>query len=211
MIKSFTSTKEKLLIILKKSNESSMKEIMEHFDLSEIAIRRHLRDLIREQLVIEESVKQNIGRPYKVYRLTSKGHEMFPNQYKQLPLEFLNDIEELHGEEAINELLNKRKERENTKFLSKLTSDEFDERIKQLTDIQSKSGYLIELNEVEDGYEIINYNCPIYNVASSYIKVCSNEKETLEKIFPNSEVKSHSKISEGDTCCKWTIYRPKSE
>src|SRR5690625_4717401 len=81
MIKSFTSTKRKLLIVLKKSNESSMKEIMQHFNLSEIAIRRHLHDLIREQLVEEHSVKQEIGRPFKVYRLTTKGHELFPNQY----------------------------------------------------------------------------------------------------------------------------------
>lgn len=211
MLKHFTSTKEKLLITLKKSNESSMKDIMKNFELSEIAIRRHLQDLIREDLVKERSVKQDIGRPYKVYFLTTKGHEIFPNQYKQLPIEILNDLEELHGKDVVHDLLDKRKERELEKFLSQLTACDFDEKIEQLVNLQKQNGYMIELNKTEEGYDIINYNCPIYNVATSYIHICSNERETLERIFPNSKVISHSQISAGDCNCKWTIHRPTSK
>lgn len=208
LVKNFTSTKDKLLVVLKKANESSMKDIMEHFDLSEIAIRRHLRDLIRQELVVEQSVKQDIGRPYKLYRLTSKGHDVFPNQYKQLPLQLLKDIEELHGEDMVEALLDKRKERELKQFSLRLTDENFDNQIQQLVSLQTESGYMIELNEVENGYEIINYNCPLYNVASSYVQVCVNEKEVLEKLFPDSEVTSHDKIVEGDCRCKWVISRP---
>jgi len=203
-----TSTKERLLTILKKESSSSMKGIMEHFDVSEIAIRRHLRDLVRQQLVEERSVKQDIGRPFHVYSLTSKGHETFPNQYKELPVEFLQDLEALQGEAVVKDLLSKRREREEDYYVSKLSSNDFIKRIKELVDLQTEKGYMIELNETEDGFEITNYNCPIFNVASSYVQVCSNEKEMLEKIFPNSKVESHSKIAEGDSHCKWSISKP---
>lgn len=209
MIKNFTSTKEKILVVLKKAHESSMKDIMEFFDLSEIAIRRHLRDLIRQQLVSEQSVKQEIGRPYKVYRLTQKGHDIFPNQYKQLPLQMLQDLEELYGEDLVKKLFDKRKEREIEQFSSQINANNFNERIKQLVNLQTENGQMIELNQVENGYEIINYNCPIYNIASSYVHVCTNEKEVLERVFPNSEIVSHKKIADGDCHCKWTISRPK--
>lgn len=211
MIKNVTSTKEKLLIILKKSHETTIKDIMEHFKVSEIAIRRHLQNLIREGLVKEQSVKQRIGRPYKVYCLTTKGHEVFPNQYKELPVQFLSDLEDLHGEEAVHDLLKKRKMREEKQFLSKIKSNDFDGRMKEMVNLQSEKGYMIDLKKVENGYELINYNCPIYNIATSYIQVCSNEKETLKKVFPNSKVTAHSQISAGDCCCKWTVHRPISE
>lgn len=209
MIKNFTSTKEKILVVLKKAHESSMKDIMEFFDLSEIAIRRHLRDLIRQKLVSEQSVKQEIGRPYKVYRLTQKGHDIFPNQYKQLPLQMLQDIEELYGEDLVKKLFDKRKEREIEQFSSQINANNFNERIKQLVNLQTENGQMIELNQVENGYEIINYNCPIYNIASSYVHVCTNEKEVLERVFPNSEIVSHKKIADGYCHCKWTISKPK--
>lgn len=210
MLKSFTSTKERLLTVLKRANESSMKDIMEHFELSEIAIRRHLQDLIRNRLVEERSIKQEVGRPYKVYRLTDKGRVIFPNKYKELPVELLQDLEELHGEAIVSDLLEKRKQREESRFLARIKSDDFDQRINQLVRFQEENGYMVELNEIKNGYEIVNYNCPIDNIASSYLQLCTHEKELYETIFSDCVVKSHSRIAEGDCKCKWTIFRPEA-
>src|SRR5690625_3084373 len=123
------TTKDKILYILKKDNEISIKELMEYFTISEVAIRRHLNDLIREQFVKEKVVKQSIGRPYHLYSLTSKGHETFPNQYDQLPVELLKDLEDLHGEEVVNDVLKKRIEREEEELIEQLAnSDDFEEK-----------------------------------------------------------------------------------
>lgn len=211
MLKSFTSTKERLLKVLKRANESSMKDIMEHFELSEIAIRRHLQDLIRNRLVEERSVRQEVGRPYKVYRLTDKGRGIFPNQYKQLPVELLQDLEETQGKAAVTSLLEKRKERERERFSSRIKSKDFDKRIHELVQVQKDNGYMVELNKIKNGYEIINYNCPIDNIASSYLQICHHEKEVYSSIFSNCVVKSHSKIAEGDCRCKWTIFKPEAK
>ncbi len=71
------TTKDKILELLKKEVKISMKDLSEHFTISEVALRRHINDLIRQNLVQEEEVKQEIGRPYYVYSLTKEGHNTF--------------------------------------------------------------------------------------------------------------------------------------
>ena len=50
-----TSSKEKILYILKKDSEISIKDLMEYFSISEVAVRRHLNDLIRQGFVRKNS------------------------------------------------------------------------------------------------------------------------------------------------------------
>jgi len=204
------TTKDKILYILKKDNEISIKELMEYFTISEVAIRRHLNDLIREQFVKEKVVKQSIGRPYHLYSLTSKGHETFPNQYDQLPVELLKDLEDLHGEEVVNDVLKKRIEREEEELIEQLAnSDDFEEKIKKMTEFQEEKGYIIDYDRTKDGdYQIKNFNCPIYNVASSFNQICTHEKEMFKNVFPGSEIVSRSCMTKGDKYCYWFISKP---
>ena len=126
------TTKDKILELLKKEVKISMKDLSEHFTISEVALRRHINDLIRQNLVQEEEVKQEIGRPYFVYSLTREGHNTFPNQYDQLPVELLRDLEDLYGKEAIEKLLQRRKEREEKELRSHLEGLSFDEKVEKL-------------------------------------------------------------------------------
>lgn len=206
-------TKQKILNILKKDANSTIKEIMEHFSISEIAVRRHIRDLVQQGFIKENKIKQEIGRPYYTYELTDKGHETFPNQYEQLPVELLQDLEAVQGRQAVKEVLDKRKEREETFYLSEIEQvDHFDDQISTISRLQSEKGYMTEYEKLDNGdYIIKNYNCPILNLASSYGRVCRNEKEVFAKIFPNSKVISEKCMTKGEHYCKWVITRPKSE
>lgn len=206
------STKEQILFVLKRQGESTMKEIMENFTVSEIAVRRHIRDLMSQAFISERIIKQAIGRPFHMYELTSKGHATFPNKNAQLPEELLNDIEETLGSEAVSDVLRKRKEREEQLYETHISADTFDEKIKQIADLQDEEGYMVEYNKLDDGsYQIKNYNCPIYSIAISFKEVCHNEKDVLEKMFPDSRVISESKITDGKKSCCWTISPPKAE
>lgn len=203
------TTKEKILHILKKDNEISIKELMDYFSISEVAIRRHLNDLIRQQFVKERTVKQDIGRPYHLYSLTKKGHHTFPNQYEQLSVELLQDLEMLQGKKAVHEVLLRRKEREEQALQQELPEESFDERVKKLVELQEEKGYMLECEQTDEGdYEIKNFNCPIYSLASSYHIVCTNEKEMYRDVFPKSDVTSHSCMTKGGKYCKWTITNP---
>src|SRR5699024_12383217 len=96
------TTKDKLLLIIKKEGEITIKSLMEHFTISEIAIRRHLRELITKKFIEERSVKQEVGRTFIKYKLTSTGHNTFPNQYNSLPLEMHKVVVNILGRGAYN-------------------------------------------------------------------------------------------------------------
>lgn len=204
------STKDQLLFVMKKEGESTIKNIMIHFTISEIAIRRHLRELIRQGFITEKSVKQKLGRPFHKYKLTSLGHDTFPNQDNSLPLEILKDIESTLGKEAVSKVLKERKSRESDSYEAELVGKTFDDQIEKVAEIQDKQGYMVEYSENSDGsYNIVNYNCPVYSIASSYNEICHNEKDVLQKTFPNSKVVSDSRIIDGKKNCCWTISKPK--
>jgi len=204
-----TTTKEKILHILKKDSEIAIKDLMDYFSISEVAIRRHLNDLIRQGFVKDRIVKQDIGRPYHLYSLTGKGHDTFPNQYDQLPIELLKDLESLQGKNAVTELLLKRKKREEEEYSSQLQDEEFDEKIKKIVDLQEEKGYMMNIEKKADGgYEIKNFNCPIYNLASSFGQICTNEKEMYATLFPRSKVTAHSCMTKGEKYCRWVITKP---
>lgn len=209
MLNNRTSTKQKLLNILKREHECTIKEIMVHFEISEIAVRRHLRDLISQDFIRDRTVKQDIGRPYHVYALTDKGHLTFPNQYEELPIQLLHDLEEIQGRKAVRDLLLKRKEREQAEFESLLGDRTFDDKVKKIIERQNERGYMIEYEKTEQGnYEIKNFNCPIYNIASNYGQICNNEKDMYRHLFQESEVVAESCMTKGGTYCCWVISKP---
>ena len=211
-MKKQTSTKQKLLNILKKDHTSTIKEIMTYFNISEIAVRRHIHNLEQQGFVKVHTVKQKIGRPFHTYELTEKGHQTFPNQFERLPLELLEDLEELQGKDAVRSLLNKRMEREESFFLDEIKGQDFDGKIAAVARIQDEKGYMVEYNKQADGsYIINNFNCPIINIASSYRQICRNEKQVLAKVFSESDVVSRSCITKGNNFCQWTITIPKSK
>lgn len=189
----------------------SIKEVLEHFTISEVAIRRHLNDLIRQKLVKERIVKQEIGRPFHLYSLTTKGHETFPNQYSDLPVELLRDLESIQGKEVVNELLQKRVNREEEEMGQKMQDASFDEKMALMAEVQESKGYMIEYEKLADGdYEVKNFNCPIYNIASNYRQICHYEKDMMRNIFPDSKVKPDACMTYGDQYCCWYISKPKT-
>lgn len=204
-----TPTKQQLLNILKKANRLTITEIMVHFTISEIAVRKQLHELVQQGFVKQKSHKQKLGRPYLTYELSEKGHETYPNQYKTIPVELLEDLEELQGTQAVRALLDKYGEREKAYMDKVMQEDDLDKKVAEMARIQNERGYMVEIDKMAEGdFEIRNFNCPVAAVASCYHQMCTNEQKLYEELFPESEVKAHSFITQGDHVCKWTIKNP---
>lgn len=210
-MKKLAKTKQKLLQVLKKEGQMTIDDMMAHFTISEIAVRKHLRELERDSYIKKKSVKQSLGRPYYVYQLTRNGHILFPNQFEQLPLDLLKDLETLQGREAVSDLLQQRMKRETKDIQEEVTAVDFLEKVSKIAAIQDQKGCMVEVNETPDGdFEIIHFNCPIANIAQSYHEICQNEKHMYRDVFPETEVISKSRITVGDHCCCWVIKNPKN-
>src|SRR5690625_5114338 len=118
------TTKDRILYILKKNGEISMKELADYFTISDIAIRKHVQSLIWEGFIKKRKERQEIGRPFHLYSLTKKGHRTFPNQYEHLPVKLLEDLQVLEGQKVVEDLLKYRQQREEEEIASQLPKDD---------------------------------------------------------------------------------------
>src|SRR5690625_5584476 len=110
---------------------------MDNYSISEIAVRKHLRELEHDYYIEKNSVKQKIGLPYHVFKLTKQGHQIFPNQHEKLPLELLQDLEAIQGREAVSQLLEHRMMREKGNLQKEMATEDFDKKIKKVADRKS--------------------------------------------------------------------------
>ncbi|GIO25129.1 metalloregulator ArsR/SmtB family transcription factor [Oceanobacillus sp. J11TS1] len=201
------STKDKIIQILKEQGTLTMGALMEHFTISETAVRKQLHTLVQKGFIEVQQHKKKIGRPYHAYRLTDQSEQCFPNRYKELSLDLLHDLEEDQGNHLINKLLKKQsaKQREQLEqHLGKYLTME--EKITALKELQNQKGYMFHLDmDHTDVFQLNNFHCPFLEVAKDYPVICQHEKEMYEALFPNQEITSISLLSGGDTCCQWTI------
>ncbi|GGP13920.1 helix-turn-helix transcriptional regulator [Oceanobacillus neutriphilus] len=201
------STKDRIIQVLKEQGTLTMDAIMEHFAISETAVRKQLHMLVQEGFIEVQQHKKEIGRPYHTYTLTEQSQVRFPNRYKELSLDLLHDLEELQGNQLISELLKKQSSKEKEqlkKYLDKYSTTE--EKITALKDLQNKSGYMLQVESKEqDGFQLNNFHCPYLEVAKDYPVMCQYEKEMYEALFPDREIKTKSLLVDGEKCCQWRI------
>ncbi|GAB2565999.1 helix-turn-helix transcriptional regulator [Gracilibacillus alcaliphilus] len=200
------TTKDKILELLKKEVTLSVNELIDHLQITHMAIRKHLATLEKDGLIRSEAEKVSVGRPRQKYRLTAKGDRLFPNNYESISVEFLKDIEDLHGEEAIKQLFHKREERQVHAYKKLVTSPSANEKIRKMVDIQNNKGYMAELVEHEDNhFEIIEYNCPIFAVASTYHTACQCETSMFKQVLDTQQVERVQCKTEGNNHCRFHV------
>ncbi|GAE33271.1 helix-turn-helix transcriptional regulator [Halalkalibacter akibai] len=206
MKKETNSTRQVILTLLKRQKELTVSALATELELTEMAVRRHLRELEKDQLISSRVEKQAMGRPIHRYFLTEKGNESFPRNYNELSLGILQDLEQLSGSEIVDQLFEQRKERLYKKYEVDITGS-FEERIEALAKIQSEGGYMVEYKKTEDGsFEFVEYNCPIAQVAKEYPIACSCEQELFKKLLKTNSVERTSCIAkENSTCCVYKL------
>lgn len=200
------STRDKILELLKKETILTVSELSKSLEITEMAIRKHLHILERDSFLVINEVRQPMGRPIQVYSLSPKAEELFPSSYENLTVEFLHDLEELHGEEIIDYLLEKRSERLKNSYKQNMQNKNFEEKIEELKNIQIKKGYMADVTKIDnETYEFVEYNCPIYTVAKEYKKACSCETEMFKEVLGTSNVKRKTCKADNDEHCRFLI------
>ncbi|WP_227521929.1 helix-turn-helix transcriptional regulator [Bacillus solitudinis] len=205
------ATRDIILTMLKQSGEKTVSEIAKNLGVTEMAVRRHLQALEKDGLIEARVEKQTMGRPLHRFFLTDAGQESFPRNYGSLSVDFLQDLEQISGQEVINQLFKKRKEKLQDKYLPAMKGT-FEERVQALARIQNENGYMVELEQREDGtYKFIEYNCPIAKVAKQYPVACSCEHELFQELLDTSDIQQISCVAkENSTCCVYTLKKKRN-
>lgn len=199
------TTKDQILSLLKTSRRLSITELANELQITEMAVRRHIRTLEHDSLVESVINRQTKGRPSKLYQLSNKGEELFPKKYKQLSIDLLKDLEEMGQESLITELLTKRKNRLIQQYGIQTTGKSFLEKLEALKDIQTAEGFMPEISKENGVIDFKEFNCPFIETATEFKQICRSEIEFIKDFLETDSVESKSCLADGDHCCHYII------
>jgi predicted ArsR family transcriptional regulator len=199
------STRDKIMHMLKMNGELSAKEITERLGITGMAVRRHISTLERDNLIESSTVRQPMGRPAAVYRLTKEADDYFPKKYHAIALDLLGELEDEAGEEMVNRLFELRQSSLFKKYQSQMAGKSLEERVAILSAIQNENGYMANWSKQEDGeYVLTEHNCPIFRVAGKYNHACTCERNLFASLL-EADVQRSDCLAKGDNKCVYHI------
>ncbi|HSM58409.1 MAG TPA: DeoR family transcriptional regulator [Candidatus Sulfomarinibacteraceae bacterium] len=203
------STRDIILHTIKLRHQATVNELAEAADVSPVTVRHHLNSLQAESLLKSDSVRRKVGRPYHVYSLSKKGHELFPKRYARLSTRLLEELKKQFPAEVVTELFHNvvagivEEHREQFEGLP------FEERLSYLVDMLAEEGFLARWEKIDDEYHLIEYSCPYISVGEEHMEICSFDKELIISVL-DTDVKQHSCMLNGDHCCEFSFTKPLS-
>jgi predicted ArsR family transcriptional regulator len=198
------STRDIILEAIKQANEATVDTLATHAEVSPVTVRHHLNSLQADGLLLTRSVRRKVGRPYYIYSLSERGHELFPKRYVRLSSLLLDELKEQFPAETITELFNGVVNRIYEEHKRQLYGLSLEERLDYLISLLGEEGFLASWELTEDGYNLIEYSCPYYSIGQKHSEVCTFDKQLMMRVL-DTEITQHSCMLQGDACCQFTF------
>lgn len=208
------STKQDILSYLLKHGQATAQELAESLQISSQAIRRHLKDLETEELIVHQALQSGMGRPNHFYSLSRQGRDSFPDRYDEFAVTLLDALAETVGRDQVGSILRKQWERKALEYQHQLGTGPLRERVAKLVELRQNEGYMAEYHAIApDGSEsadgdrfiLTEYNCAISQIAESFPSVCGHELEMFAAALPDSTVERTHWIVNGEHRCGYLI------
>lgn len=205
-----TSLRRDLLLRLRVDGPSSPDQLAARLGASRTGVLQQLRALEAARLVSRQTVRHGVGRPRHVYDVTPDAQDLFPSGYDALAAGLLAAIEEVGGDDLLEEVFAAR-----CRQLGKRVREDMAQhvapdaplldRVRELAGIQAGHGYLANTVLGIDGtIRLQEHNCAIYNVAAGSPAACQAELELFTQVL-GADVVREQHIASGDRCCSYRI------
>jgi DeoR family suf operon transcriptional repressor len=193
-----------LLLELKRHQPLTAKELADRHGVSATAVRRHLKELELEQLVVYRREQRGQGAPTFAYRLTPDGEALFPKRYEEALTAALEFVERHGGREAVSRFFAEAFGGEAEKLTARLSQASLEERLAAVADLLSRQGFMAEWTTDGAGVRIAEHNCAMHAVAERFPEVCHEELQFLKRVLGH-EVERKSHIVAGCNACEYSV------
>ena len=214
------STKQDILQHLLKQGQCTVQELAEQLQVSPQAVRRHLKDLETDGLIVHQVVQAGMGRPNYSYVLSQEGRDRFPDRYDDFAVSLLDTLVETVGADQMGSILRKQWERKAMEYRDRIGSGALQERVAQLVELRRAEGYMAEWhlidangtvieqapvsNTATDRFILTEYNCAISHIAESFPSVCGHELEMFAAALNCCVERTHWLVN-GEHRCGYLI------
>lgn len=192
-----------VLLELKKAQPLTAKELGDKFGVSANAVRRHLKELEAEGLVVYGREQRGAGAPTYAYRLTEHAENLFPRRYEEALTRLLQHVVEREGRNAALSILNEQYA-ELRRKLGRVEDLDPAERARVVARAFEAAGFMAECEERGGEMRLTIHNCAIHAAASCLPEVCESELTFLEDVL-DAPTERRTHIMNGCNACQYVI------
>ncbi|MFC5529890.1 helix-turn-helix transcriptional regulator [Cohnella yongneupensis] len=202
-----SSTRRRLLHLLKTGGKCTVSELSIALSITEMAVRRHLHAMEKDGIVGVTTVRQAMGRPLYRYALTAQADDYFPKNYSQLTLDLLAELEEqAEGTAVIDRMFQGRRDKLAQRYEERMRHRPLEDRVRELALIQNGGGYMATWERAEEngGFALHEYNCPIAHIANQFRQACHCEQQLFAQLL-EADVERTECLADGGGRCTYAI------
>lgn len=198
------STRETILRTIKAQPKANVDALAEAASVSPVTVRHHLNALLAEGLIVSESVRRKVGRPYYVYSISEKGQELFPKRYVRFTSRLLDELKSHLPPEAFNGVLSNVVESVLEEHRGEFEHLGVEDRLDYLIELLAEEGFLAHWEQTENGYLVTEFSCPYISLGESHAEICNIDKELIVNVL-DLPVQQNSCMLEGGDCCQFLV------
>jgi predicted ArsR family transcriptional regulator len=194
-------TRDRILHLLKTKGPQTSGELAKRLGVTAMAVRQHLGKL---DGVRYEDVARGVGRPRRVWELTSESAACFPDSHSELALGMLDAVRKAFGAEGLEKLIRERTKAQVKAYRARMPED-LPGRIRALVRIRNEEGYLAEASRQRDGsWLFIENHCPICAAAETCQGLCAGELELFRRVL-GAKIERTEHILDGARRCVYRV------
>lgn len=182
--------------------------LADQLDISPMAVRQHLYTLRDENLVTFSEQPRPLGRPAKLWQLTSAADSFFPDAHAELTVGLIESMQEAFGAAGMEKLLSVRTRQQIQNYRARVPSDAtLRRRLNALARVRTEEGYMAEVKPERDGsWLFIENHCPICTAATACTGLCASELEVFGAVLGEGvQVQRTEHIVEGARRCVYLV------
>jgi len=197
--------RDRVLLQLKTRGPATAAALAKRLAVTPMAVRQHLAALEDEGLVAHREERRPVGRPARVWEVTPRAAERFPDTHADLTVELLSAMKDVFGDEGLERLIHARSLKQRESYRERLPRHDapLAKRVAALAAVRREEGYMAEWTEEPDGsFLLVENHCPICAAASLCQGFCRDELALFREVIgPDAEVvRGEHLLSEARRC-----------
>jgi predicted ArsR family transcriptional regulator len=189
---------------LKRAGVATATVLADTLDCAVNTVRHHLKELEAEDLVVHDRTHHGVGAPLYTYRLSPKGHGLFPDRYAEALSHILDQVVQLQGRPASVALLQSHYGALGERICTETAGVARDARGERIARALDGEGFMATWQPAPNGGVLTEHNCPHRVVAERFPEVCAEEEAFLARAFGGT-VQRQSRIASGCGCCTYHV------
>jgi len=204
-----TGSSNRILYQIKTKGPQTAGLLARKLGVTAMAVRQQLYRLQQRGLVDYVDERRPVGRPARLWRLTSRAAANFPDSHAELTLEVIRAVRSAFGEAGLERLLHERTQGQIESYSKRIkqAGAGLFRRLRVLAQIRREQGYMADCVRRRDGsFVLIENHCPICAAASSCQGLCREELSLFRTVVGDyAQVERLDHILAGARRCAYLI------